>query len=127
MNKHAIICGYAPEECRMKKTEEMFDFLQTKEGSMIPGSNIISFPNGVSEFFLEATLNRCINENTKTILFIHLYKKPVSDSSATFFIGGKTVISHFQNQAKEVGFDLQVIYDVYHDFISEDELCYEKV
>lgn len=131
MSKYAIICGDAPEDYRMKKTEEMFDFLQTKEGGMIPNSNIISFPNGVSEFFLEATLNRCINEETKSILLYICTKEPVSDSSATFFIGGeeiqKAVISHFQNQAKEVGFDLQVIYDVCHDFISEDDLGYEKV
>ena len=131
MSKYAIICGDAPEDHRMKKTEEMFDFLQTKEGGSLSSSNIISFPNGVSELFLEATLNRCINEETKSILLYICTKEPVSDSEETFFIGGeeiqKSVIAHYQNQAKEVGFDFQVIYDVCHDFISEDDLGYEKV
>ena len=131
MSKYAIICGDAPEDYRMKKTEEMFDFIQTKEGGNIPGSNIISFPNGISELFLEATLNRCINEETKSILLYICTKEPVSDSEASFYIGGeeiqKAVIAHYQKQAKDVGFDFQVIYDVCHDFISEDDLGYEKV
>ena len=131
MSKYAIICGDAPEDYRMKKTEEMFDFLQTKEGGALSGSNIISFPNGVSELFLEATLNRCINEETKSILLYICTKELVRDSEETFFIGGeeiqKSVIAHYQKQAKDVGFDFQVIYDVCHDFINEDDLGYEKV
>ena len=131
MSKYAIICGDAPEDYRMKKTEEMFDFLQTKEGGSLSGSNIISFPNGVSELFLEATLNRCINEETKSILLYICTKESVRDSEETFFIGGeeiqKSVIAHYQKQAKDVGFDFQVIYDVCHDFINEDDLGYEKV
>ena len=131
MSKCAIICGDAPEDYRMKKTEEMFDFLQTKEGGSLSGSNIISFPNGVSELFLEATLNRCINEETKSILLYICTKEAVRDSEASFYIGGeeiqKAVIAHYQKQAKDVGFDFQVIYDVCHDFISEDDLGYEKV
>lgn len=45
----------------MKKTEDMYDFLETKEGGEIPSSNIIGFPNGISELLFGATLDRCIN------------------------------------------------------------------
>ena len=65
MNKYAIFIGDAPENYRMKKIEDMYDFLQTTQGGTIPRSNIIGFPNGISELFLEATIDRCMNEETK--------------------------------------------------------------
>jgi hypothetical protein len=131
MSKYAIVCADAPEDYRMKKVEDMLSFLETKEGGSIPSSNIISFPNGVSELFLEATIDRCINEETKSILLYFCTKEPVSDSAETFFIGGeeirKDVITHYQNLSKEAGFDLQIVFDVDHDLLSEDDLGYEKV
>ena len=131
MNKYAILIGDAQEGYRMKKTEEMLDFLQTTEGGSIPGSNIIGFPNGISELFLEATIDRCLNEETKSILLYICTKDPVSDSSDTIWAGGeeirKDVITHYQNLAKDMEIDFQLLYDVCKDIVSEDSLGYEKL
>lgn len=37
------------------------------------------------------------------------------------------VIEYYQNLAKNAEIDLQVIYDVCSEFISEEELGYEKI
>ena len=131
MNKYAILIGDAQEGYRMKKTEEMLDFLQTTEGGSIPGSNIIGFPNGISELFLEATIDRCLNEETKSILLYICTKDPVSDSAQTIWAGGeeirKDVIAHYQNLAKDMEIDFQLIYDTNRDIKPEEEFGYEKV
>lgn len=44
MNKYAVIIGEAPEDYRMKKTEEMYDFLRSDKGGSLPSGNIIGFP-----------------------------------------------------------------------------------
>ena len=60
MKKYAILCGSAPNDYRQKKLEEKYDFLETKEG-FEPGS-IVSFPNGVTELFLESVLNESFDK-----------------------------------------------------------------
>ena len=131
MNKYAVIIVEAPEDYRMKKTEEMYDFLRSDKGGSLPSGNIIGFPQGVSELMLEAVLDRMFNEETKSILLYFCTKTPVSNNSPTLFIGGEEirfdVIQHYQNLAKKMEIDLQVIYDVCSEFISEDELGYEKI
>ena len=115
----------------MKKTEDMYDFLETKEGGEIPSSNIIGFPNGISELLFGATLDRCINQDTKSILLYFCTKEPISDTAQSFFIGAeeirKDVIAHYQNLAKDMEFDLQVVYDVDRQMLAEEELGYEAV
>ena len=88
MNKYAVIIGEAPEDYRMKKTEEMYDFLRSDKGGSILSGNIIGFPQGVSELMLEAVLDRMFNEETKSILLYFCTKTPVSNDSPTLFIGG---------------------------------------
>lgn len=75
MKKYAILCGSAPNDYRQKKLEEKYDFLETKEG-FEPGS-IVSFPNGVSELFLESILNESFDkavddesDSGKVVLYI---------------------------------------------------------
>ena len=70
MNKYAVIIGEAPEDYRMKKTEEMYDFLRSDKGGSIPSGNIIGFPQGVSELMLEAVLARMFNEELNDFLII---------------------------------------------------------
>ena len=131
MSKYAIICGDAPDGFGMKKVEEMYTFLESKEGGSLSLSNIIGFPNGTSEFLLEATIDRCITDETKSILLYFCTKEPVSDSAKTFFLNGeeirKDIIAHYQNLSKEAGFDLQIVFDVDRDIVSEDDLGYESV
>lgn len=131
MSKYAVIIGEAPEDYLMKKTEEMYDFLRSDKDGSIPSGNIIGFPQGVSELMLEAVLNRMFNEETKSILLYFCTKTPVSNDSPIFFIAGKEirfdVIQHYQNLAKKMEIELQVIYDVCSEFVSEDELGYEKI
>ena len=131
MNKYAIFIGDAPENYRMKKIEDMYDFLQTTQGGTIPRSNIVGFPNGISDLFLEATIDHCMNEETKNILLYICTKDPVSDSSETIWAGGeeirKDVIAHYQKLAKDMEIDFQLIYDVCKDIVSEDSLGYESV
>ena len=131
MNKYAVIIGEAPEDYRMKKTEEMYDFLRSDNGGTIPSGNIIDFPQGLSELMLESVLDRMFDSETQSILLYFCTKTSVSNSSPTFFIGGEEirfdVIEYYQNLAKKAEIDLQVIYDVCSEFISEDELGYEKI
>ena len=131
MNKYAVIIGEAPEDYRMKKTEDMYDFLRSDNGGIIPSGNIIDFPQGISELLLEGVLNRMFDAETQSILLYFCTKAPVLNSSPTFFIAGEEirfdVIEHYQNLAKKAEIDLQVIYDVCSEFISEDELGYEKI
>ena len=130
MNKYAVIIGEAPEDYRMKKTEEMYDFLRSDKGGTIPAGNIIGFPQGVSELMLEGVLDRMFDCETHSILLYFCTKTPVSNTSPTFFIGCEAirfdVLEHYQNLAKKAEIDLQIIYDVCSEFISEDELGYEK-
>lgn len=71
------------------------------------------------------------NEETKSILLYFCTKTPVSNNSPTLFIGGEEirfdVIQHYKDLAKKMEIDLQVIYDVCSEFVSEDELGYEKI
>ena len=131
MSKYAVIIGEAPEDYPMKKTEEMYDFLRSDKDGSIPSGNIIGFPQGVSELMLEAVLNRMFNEETKSILLYFCTKTPVSNDSPTLFIAGEEirfdVIQHYQNLAQKMEIDLQIIYDICSEFISEDKLGYEKI
>ena len=126
-----MIIGEAPEEKKKKKTEEMYDFLRSDKDGSIPSGNIIGFPQGVSELMLEAVLNRMFNEETKSILLYFCTKTPVSNDSPTLFIAGEEirfdVIQHYQNLAQKMEIDLQIIYDICSEFISEDKLGYEKI
>ncbi|WP_294431413.1 hypothetical protein [uncultured Treponema sp.] len=70
MNKYAVIIGEAPEDYRMKKTEEMYDFLRSDKDGSIPSRNIIGFPQGVSDLMLEAVLARMFNEELNDFLKI---------------------------------------------------------
>ncbi len=100
-----MILGEAPEDFRMKKTEEVYDFLRSDKGGPIPSENIIGFPQGVSELMLGAVLDRMFNEETKSILLYFCTRTPVSNDSPTLFIGGEEirfdVIQNYQNLAKK--------------------------
>lgn len=145
MKKYAILCGSAPNDYRQKKLEEKYDFLETKEG-FEPGS-IVSFPNGVSELFLESILNESFDkavddesDSGKVVLYIFAkteadLRSELSDS----YVEGvevvrlgdneirKEVLAYYADLAKKQEIDFQVIYDFDSEFCSEAELGFEKV
>lgn len=130
MPGYAVLIGDSPEEFRQKKLEEMYDFLQTKEGGFFEPEEIVEFPNGISELTLESVLNNIIEENPKRILLYIVTKTPVKNSEKSVWAGGeeirKDVIAFYEKLAEKTGASFQVVYDVCSDFISEDELGYEE-
>lgn len=145
MKKYAILCGSAPNDYRQKKLEEKYDFLETKEG-FEPGS-IVSFPNGVSELFLESVLNESFDkavddESDSGKVFLYLFAKAEADLNSVLsdsFVEGvkvvrlgdneirKDVLAYYADLAEKQEIDFQVVYDFDGEFINEEELGFEKV
>ncbi|MBQ4378003.1 MAG: hypothetical protein IJR39_13005 [Treponema sp.] len=145
MKKYAILCGSAPNDYRQKKLEKKYDFLETKEG-FEPGS-IVSFPNGVTELFLESTLNEAFDKATDDDsdsgkVFLYLFAKTEADLNAELSdscvegvkvvrLGNneirKEVLAYYADLAEKQEIDFLVVYDFDSEFISEEELGFEKV
>lgn len=145
MKKYAILCGSAPNDYRQKKLEEKYDFLETKEG-FEPGS-IVSFPNGVSELFLESVLNESFDkasdeDSDSGKVFLYLFAKAEADLNSVLsdsFVEGvkvvrlgdneirKDVLAYYADLAEKQEIDFQVVYDFDGEFINEEELGFEKV
>ena len=143
MKKYAILCGSAPNDYRQKKLEEKYDFLETKEG-FEPGS-IVSFPNGVSELFLESVINESFDkaadedsDSGKVVLYLFAkadLNSVLSDSCVegvkVVRLGDngiwKDVLAYYADLAEKQEIDFQVVYDFDGEFISEEELGFEKV
>ena len=145
MKKYAILCGSAPNDYRQKKLEKKYDFLETKEG-FEPGS-IVSFPNGVTELFLESTLNEAFDKATDDDsdsgkVFLYLFAKTEADLNAELSdscvegvkvvrLGNneirKEVLAYYADLAEKQEIDFQIVYDFEGEFISEEELGFEKV
>lgn len=49
--RHAILCGAAPKGMIQKKLDEMYDSLLRENGGLFCESEIVIFPNGVTELF----------------------------------------------------------------------------
>ena len=89
-----------------RKSWKKNDFLETKEG-FEPGS-IVSFPNGVTELS-----DSCV-EGVKVV---RLGNNEIR----------KEVLAYCADLAEKQEIDFQVIYDFDREFISEEELGFEKV
>ncbi len=142
MNRFAVLCGASPDGFRQKKLVEIYDSLVSGKNA-VPSRNIIIFPNGVQEVFLEGTLSRIFDEEPDEILvyFFALNEadlNALSDYEATGFgriplirLGAeeirKEVIAHYEGLAKTVGITLRVAYSADNDFVSEEELGYEEI
>ena len=145
MKKYAILCGSAPNDYRQKKLEEKYDFLETKEG-FEPGS-IVSFPNGVTELFLESVLNESFDkaaddESDSGKVVLYIFAKSEADLNSLLSdscVEGvkvvrlvdneirKDVLAYYADLAEKQEIDFQVVYDFGGEFISEEELGFEKV
>lgn len=131
MKKCAVLVGDAPDGFRQKKMEEMYDFLGTKEGGAYGAGEFIGFPNGVSEIMLEHVLDNVFFQNSERVFLYFCTKTPALDGEVSVWCGGeeirKDVIAHYQKLAKDFGTDLQIVYDVCRDFISEEAAACEKI
>jgi len=143
MKTFAVLVGDAPDDYRQKKVVETYNYLTSKEGGSIPGENIIIFPNGVLEILLEATLNDVESKDPDEVL-LYFFAKSEADLNAISeyeCVGygklpiirnkndeiRKEVIEYYEKIFKEEEIELKVFYEVCSDFVSEEELGYEKV
>lgn len=131
MSKYAFIIGEAPDDYRMKKTEDMYNFFQTKEGGSFPKKNIITFPNGINEFMLQTVINNCLKEGTEEVLLYICKKLPIPNSTKTFFIGKEEIrfetLTYFENLAKSQSITFTYLFDSCTDIRPEEEFGFEEV
>ncbi|WP_294431693.1 hypothetical protein [uncultured Treponema sp.] len=147
--RYALLCGSAPENFGQKKLEDFHDSLE-QTGEYQPG-NIVAFPNGVQELFLELALNEAVDklcaeadEESDVIGKILLYfcartEADLDSELADSYTPGvqvvrlgndevrKDVIEYYQGLCKRCDIDMQVVYDWDGDFVSEKDLGYEKL
>ena len=145
MTKCAILCGTAPEDYRQKKLVEMQDFLESAEGGSYEPGSIIVFPNGVKELFLEGTLNSAFDnvseEEEQGEVLLYICTKITADKNAMMKdvevecevvrLGEdeirKDVLAYYKDLSEKLDVKFNVTYDVCDEYVSEEELGYEKV
>ena len=58
-------------------------------------------------------------------------KNPISDSDESIWLGGeeirRDVIAYYENFAKKLEIDFQILFDFDSEFVSEEALGFEKV
>ncbi len=145
--RYALLLGSAPEGFRQKKLEDMWISLESS-GRYAPG-NILAFPNGVNELFLESVLRETIDklcdaENEDNDgnggLFLHLCTKSEADLHAELTdsaIPGvevvrlgkneirKEVIAYYADLAEKLDVGFEVEYALDGVFESEKSLGWE--
>ena len=131
MKCYAILCGAAPEDFRQKRLIATHEFLTSADGRFLPESNIVIFPNGVNELILESVLNNLLDIDAEEIaLYFYLLNKS-DDKHDVILLGSneirKEIIDYYSALAKKLEIKFFVKYDSCCDFISEEELGYEKV
>ena len=145
MNGFALLCGSAPKGFRQRKIEDMYDFLTGGAGGRYEPENIIVFPNGTNELFLENLLNASFDkasEEDEGNVLLYLCTREETDLSAELSdcaVPGveavrlgedevrKEVIAYYAGLAEKMGLGFRVEYGVDGDFLPEEELGYEKV
>lgn len=146
MNCYAVLCGSAPENYRQKKLVYMHDFLTSEKGGSVPESNIIIFPNGANELFLESVLNGIFDDaaaEEKSDVLLYFCAESESDLKIELSdceragveavrLGKneirKDVIAYYSEKlARMLDVKCRVIYEADNQLISEEELGYESV
>ena len=145
VTKYAVLCGSAPEDFYQKKLIDKHAFLSSDEGGAIPERNIIIFPNGVNELFLEGVLNGVFDsaaeEDDSEILLYFCAKTEcdlhaeLSDSCCegveVIRLGKdeirKDVIAYYAEKlAGMLGVKCRVVYEADDALVSEETLGYER-
>lgn len=153
--RHAILCGAAPKGMIQKKLDEMYDSLLRENGGLFCESEIVIFPNGVTELFLENVLNNAFDEAVETDfededfaeyctgdILLYFCARTKSDLSAELsesYCDGievvslnedeirKDVIAYYENLAENLDVHFCVHYEADTEFVTENALGYEKI
>lgn len=138
---YAILCGSAPKGFIQKKINAMYDYLTKKTGNNYRPENIVMFPNGINELFLEGVIDEAFNNATGVFLYLCVQKKSdlnaeLSDSAIPGIevvkLGKeeirKDVICYYQDDfAKKIDIQMHVEYAVDGELINEKDLGFEYV
>ncbi|MBR1536801.1 MAG: hypothetical protein IJ630_07675 [Treponema sp.] len=150
MTCYAILCGSAPKGLCQKKLEDKYDFLEKGEADKsYELGNIVVFPCGVNELFLEGLLNEAFEKASDTEedglsgqVLLYLCARTQADLSAELSdcslhgvevvrLGEdeirKEVIAYYASLAEKVGVDFRVEYDWDGELIAEESLGWERV
>ena len=146
MLSYAILCGSAPKNYFQKKLVNTHSFLTSDEGGSVPEKNIILFPNGVNELFLEGVLNGVFDsaaEEDDGEVLLYLCAKTESDLNSDLsdsYCEGvkvvrlgedeirKGVIAYYAEKLAEMmEVKCRVVYEADGEFVSEEILGWEKV
>ena len=145
MQKYAVLCGSAPDGYRQLKVEKMYDFLTSESDWRVPEKNIVMFPNGVNELFLESVLNGVFDEAAEDDGEVLLYfcAKAESDLYAELSDSAcagvevvrlgeneirKDVIAYYAEKlADMLGVKCRVMYEADSASISAESIGWEKM
>ena len=146
VTKYAVLCGSAPEDFYQKKLIDKHAFLTSDEGGSVPEKNIILFPNGVNELFLEGALNGLFDSAAEeddgevTLYFCANKEADLHTELSGSACAGvevvrlgedeirKDVIAYYAEKLAEMmEVKCRVLYEADGEFVSEEELGYEKV
>ena len=112
MKRYALLCGCAPDGFRQKKLIAFHDSLTMQEG--FSERDIVIFPNGVSEIFLEYALSNICNDIVKDgcVADFLLYMCALRENDfggSVIRLGAdeirRDVIRHYENLARKIGWE----------------------
>ena len=137
MTRYVLLCGSAPNDFRQKKLEDLHNELLKKDGY-----HVTCFANGIDELTLEYALNNIFEGNagdeaSGVLLYfcavaeLDLNAKMADADCDVVRLGEneirREVISYYEELSKKLELEMQVVYDVDGELVSEGELGYESV
>lgn len=124
----------------------MYDFLTSESDWRVPEKNIVMFPNGVNELFLESVLNGVFDEAAEDddgevlLYFCALTERDLHAELSDSACAGVEVVRLGENEIRKdviayyaekladmLGVKCRVMYEADADFVSEEKLGYEKM
>ena len=145
MVKYVVLCGSAPNGCCQKRLEDIYDFLISEAGGLVPKKNIIVFPNGVDELLLESVLNGVFDaaEEDGGKVLLYFCARTESDLSAELSdsvcagievirlgdneIRKEVIVYYTETLADMLEVKCSVTYEADDEFVSEETLGYERI
>ena len=146
MLNYALLCGSAPDGFRQKKLVDMHNFLTSEAGGTLSQQNVIIFPNGVNELFLEGVLNSvfdsAVEEDDGEVLlyFCALTETDLHSELSDSACAGVEVVRLRENEIRKdviayyaeklagmLDVKCRVVYEADEKFVSEESLGYEKI
>ena len=145
MTRYALLCDSAPNDFRQKKLEDLHNELLKKDCK--DGWHVTCFANGIDELTLEYALNNIFEGNAgdeadsvrhvNVLLYFcarceaDLNAKMADADCDVVRLGEneirREVISYYEELSKKLELEMQVVYDVDGELVSEESLGYESV